>query len=58
MSGRLPSPVTVTDEFLRAILSELQATNELLALLVAQGEPPVAPASDTVELKEPKKRKG
>lgn len=53
MSSRLPSPVTVTDEFLRLILLELQATNELLAALIAQGEPP-----DTVELREPKKRKG
>ena len=58
MGSRLPSPVTVTDEFLRLILLELQATNEILAALVAQGEPPVTLTSDAVELKEPKKRKG
>jgi hypothetical protein len=48
----------VTDELLRLILLELQATNELLAALLAQNEPPVTPVSDVVELKEPKKRKG
>lgn len=58
MSDRLPAPITTEHEYLRAILSELQATNELLAALLAQGEPPVAPASDVVELREPKKRKG
>jgi hypothetical protein len=58
MSSRFPSPVTVTDELLRLILLELQATNELLAALLAQNEPPVTPVSDVVELKEPKKRKG
>lgn len=55
---RLSPPVTVDHEYLRAILTELQAANELLAALLAQGEPPVAPLSDVVELREPKKRKG
>lgn len=50
---RLPSPVTVQDEFLRLILLELQATNELLSALIAQGEPPVPPVdSGQVELRE------
>lgn len=55
---RLSPPATVDHEYLRAILTELQATNELLAALIAQGEPPVTLTPDAVELKEPKKRKG
>lgn len=55
---RLSSPVTVEHEYLAAILLELQAANELLAALLAQGEPPVgstgSPTGDgVVALREP-----
>ena len=59
MSSRLPAPVTTTDEYLRAILLELQAANELLAALLAQGEPPLNEfgGSEPVVLREPESKR-
>lgn len=58
---RLSPPVTVDHEYLAAILRELIAANEMLAALYAiqvVALQPAAPASDVVELREPKKRRG
>lgn len=52
MANKLPTPVTTTDEYLAAVVQELQKLNALLT------PPPIdKPASDTVELKEPAKPK-
>lgn len=51
----VPPPATIQEEYLAAILSELQAANELLATLLAQGLPPSPPAGE-VALKEPAKK--
>lgn len=58
MSDKLPPPVTVEHEYLTAILLELQAANELLAALLAQGEPPVTEGpAGTVALREPESKR-
>lgn len=58
MNNHLSSPVTVEHEYLAAILLELQAANELLAALLAQGEPPVtAGPAGTVALREPETKR-
>lgn len=59
MSDKLPPPVTVEHVYLAAILSELQALNELLAASLAPAAPVVGGGDpDLVQLREPKRKRG
>lgn len=54
MSDRLPPPATVDQQYMAAILSEIQAGNEMLAELLAQVTPPLLPMPEgEIALREP-----
>ena len=54
MSQPLAPPTTAIEAYLAAILSEIQAGNEMLAELLAQVTPPLLPAPPgEVPLREP-----
>lgn len=57
---QLPPPSTIEQMYLAAILSELQALNELLAANLAPAAPVVGGGgdSDLVQLREPKRKRG
>lgn len=57
---QLPPPATTDQLYLAAILSELQAMNELLAANLAPVLPVVGGGGDpdVIELREPKRKRG